>query len=108
MRKLIGSLSRTDWIVLSMIPGAAVISIWLSIPSGPVDPLTRSEREMIPRLVRDGAFKDAAEAERELIAARPSEEEMRRFRYEREQKQKDIAAVQASLCEQQPYLDRCR
>ena len=43
-----------------------------------------------------------------IVAARPTEEENRRFKYEREQREKAAEDIQVGLCQSQPWLDRCR
>lgn len=38
----------------------------------------------------------------------PSDEDVRRVRFERQQREKQARQLMVSLCESQPYLNRCR
>ena len=46
-------------------------------------------------------------AERLVLNTRPTAEEERQFRHNRDQRQKAAEQIQVSLCQDQPWLDRC-
>jgi hypothetical protein len=48
------------------------------------------------------------QAEAQLAPIQMSDEDNRRFEFEREQKQKDLQTLHASTCKAAPYLDECR
>lgn len=74
--------------------------------AGPQTPsLTAYEADLVQTMVEDG--KPEAEARALVIAARPSEEERRRIQHTLDERKRETRAIQAQLCVDEPWLDRC-
>lgn len=95
---------------LGLLVGALALlsSFGSSDRNGPNEPvLTQVELDVAKTYARrEHVTLEAAKAA--IVAARPSPEEQRRFEYERKQREQAVEAIQADLCQTQPWLDRCQ